>query len=176
MIESKKVSQQISDYVLDLLPPLERKQVEENAAKNKAYQNMLQQERQIGQMVRSTLQQTTIAENGRLRELMPAIPKKKTSNFFFGSTWQKQLVAIAVLAVFFLGSFSIYQSQQTPIYNGLPTLTAATATFTNEPTVTVAKVENEAATSTAVASKPEAASSVTPAPIATPIAALPLTN
>ena len=154
-----------------------RKQVEENAAKNKAYQTMLQRERQIGQMVRSTLKQTTMPENGRLRELMPAIPQKKRRGFFLGSSLQKQLVAVAVLAVFFLGSFSIYQAQQSPIYNGDPTLTAATATHTNEPTVTVVKEEQEVATSTAVAVQPEAESSVTPAPIATPIAALPpLTN
>lgn len=177
MIESKKVSQQITDYVLDLLPPVERKQVEENAAQNKAYQKMLHREREVGQLVRNSLQQTTMPDTARLRKLMPAIPKKKRPFHFFNSTWQRQLVAMAVFVFFFLGSFSIYQSQQNPIYNSSPTLTAATATFTNEPTATTMQEEEQMATSTAVANQAEPVKIETPKPIGTPIAALPpLTN
>ena len=179
MIESKKVSQQITEYVLDLLSPPERKQVEENAAQNKAYQKMLQRERQVGQLVRTTLQQSTTPDAKRLRELMPAIPQQKRPFNFFMVGWQKQFVAIAVLAVFFLSSFSIYQSQQSPIYDGTPTLMAATATFTNEPTATTAQEqeEEELVTSTAVAIQPQPEKVATPAPSGTPIAALPpLTN
>lgn len=168
MIESKKVSQEISDYVLDLLSPADRKRVEENAARSAAYKAMLQRERQIEQMVRTTLHETTTPENGRLRQLMPQIPQQKRPFAFFTSGWMQQMAAVAVLAIFILGGFSVYRSEQNPIYT--PTLMAATATFTNEPTATVS--EEKAATSTAVAIQPEQLNEVTPAPVATPIAAL----
>ncbi len=176
MIESKKVSSQISDYILDLLSPVERKRVEEDAAKSTAYQTKLQQEREIEQLIRATLQQTPMPDRARLQQLMPPIPQQKRPFPFFHNRWQKQLLAVAVLAIFFIGSFSLYQSQQNPIYNSSPTLTAATATFTNEPTVTVAQTDTKTATSTAVASQPKIESNPTPATIATPIAALPTMN
>ena len=174
MIESKKVSQEISDYVLDLLSPADRKQVEEHAAHNPAYKAMLQRERQVEQMVRTTLHETTTPDATRLHQLMPAIPQAKRPFAFFSSGWAQQMVAVAALAIFILGGFSVYQSQQNPVYDSTPTLTAATATFTNEPTATTDDGDEEmAATSTAVAIHPAQQSDITPSPVATPIAALP---
>ncbi len=172
MIESKKVSQEISDYVLDLLSPADRKQVEENAARSPAYKARLQRERHVEQLVHTTLHETTMPESGRLRQLMPEIPQQKRPFSFFSTGWAQQVIAVAALAIFILGGFSVYQSQQNPIYNSTPTLTAATATFTNEPTATTDDGEM-AATSTAVAIQPAQQSDITPAPVATPIAALP---
>ena len=172
MIESKKVSQEISDYVLDLLSPADRKQVEENAARSQEYQARLQRERQVEQLVRTTLHEATTPNAARLRQLMPEIPQQKRPFAFFSSGWAQQMVAVAALAIFILGGFSVYQSQQNPIYDSTPTLTAATATFTNEPTATTDDGEM-AATSTAVAIHPAQQGDITPAPVATPIAALP---
>ena len=125
-------------------------------------------------------------ENGRLRAVGPLSPyadvvqnlglarpafQQKRPFAFFSSGWAQQMVAVAALAIFILGGFSVYQSQQNPIYNSTPTLTAATATFTNEPTATNDDGELTV-TSTAVAIQPKQQNDITPSPVATPIAAL----
>jgi anti-sigma factor RsiW len=74
---NEHINQQIPDYVLNLLPKIERQTVEQHTAVCGHCQTALQAEREMGQMVRLTLQTATQPANGRLAQLMPPIPKHK---------------------------------------------------------------------------------------------------
>ncbi len=115
---------------------------------------------QIARLVRSTVQAAGQMDNGRLRQLMPPIPVRRTR-----PVWQRQLATACAVLVLCLGLFGLYQTSQ-PGVGASPTYVAITATFTSEPTAT----ETQTVTSTAVAQPPTIA---TPAP-PTPVAALPL--
>ncbi|HRQ41154.1 MAG TPA: hypothetical protein PLD25_24820 [Chloroflexota bacterium] len=117
-------------------------------------------EEQIARLVRGTVQAAGQVDNGRLRQLMPAIPTRRTR-----PVWQRQLATACAALLVCLGMFGLYQSNQ-PGAGGSPTYVAITATFTSEPTAT----ETQTVTSTAVA---QPSLTATPAP-PTPVAALPV--
>ncbi len=117
-------------------------------------------EEQIARLVRSTVQAAGQVDNGRLRQLMPAIPTRRQR-----PVWQRQLATACAALLVCLGLFGLYQTSQ-PGASVSPTYIAITATFTSEPTAT----ETQTVTSTAVA---QTAIAATPAP-PTPVAALPV--
>jgi anti-sigma factor RsiW len=176
---NKHVNQQLSDYVLNLLPRLERQAVEQHTAVCVPCQKALQAEREMSQMVRYTLNTATQPANGRLAHLMPAIPtarKQSAVTMFVG--WQRQLAVAGLLFVILFGSLGVWNGRSSHIWGvASPTALAATATRTQDATATIAQQTSEAQetlTTTAVASPTLPASSrATPAPQATPIAAIP---
>ena len=129
-------------------------------------------EEKIAQLVHSTLQSATQTNNQRLKQLMPAIPQNGRQRRRLAGLWSRQFAAICTAVLLCLGLYGFYQSNQPS--NWQPpagTSIAITATFTSEPTATDAG-QSLALTETAVAIETQAALNPTPAPPATPIAAL----
>ena len=180
------VIHQIPDYVLNLLPRLERQAVEQHTAVCTHCQTALQAEREIGQIVRFTLQTATQPANGRLAHLMPAIPTQKQRWPQLMMGWQRQFAVVTLLVVILLGSFGVWNGRSHNIWSvPSPTTLAATATSTQDATATIAQQTSEAQetlaaeemTETAVASPTapptvQAYITATPAPQPTPIAAI----
>ncbi|HFE66698.1 MAG TPA: hypothetical protein ENJ93_05495 [Chloroflexi bacterium] len=168
------MNNQLQDYVLDLLSPTEQAAVEQEAAQDKALRQALRQEREIGHLVRTTLQETTAPAYGRIPQLMPAIPRQRPHPWRT-LTWQRSVAALAMVLLLFLGSVGLYQSRQAAITNATPTLMAATATLTQEPTATLAQLDSEEALlpGTAVAQSAPLDIQATPAP---PTARPPITS
>ncbi len=177
MMNQEHVLPLLSDYVLDLLPSGKRRQVERHAAECAACRTALQTERQLGSLVRTSLQAATEPGNGRLAHLMPAIPRQPARAIWLGR--QRQLALVGLLLMLLLGSLGLRYGQgrhgwQPP----LPTSVAATAT--NSATATLAQtmtstrvVETAVSTSYASPTAPpttHSAISPTPIPLPTPIA------
>lgn len=136
---------------------------------------IMPQEQQVRQLVRETLTQAGQIENGRLTQLMPAIPKKKRP------FWQNisarpmvnQLAVAGMLFVLLLGGWYWFNNDQSAMWQMSPTHVAVTATTTNTPTATQTEAKI-VATETAVSQQPAPAIIQTPAPQPTPVAAIPI--
>jgi anti-sigma factor RsiW len=57
MIETNKAPNLLTEYVLDLLPPAEKQRLAQQIGADPALQAQVQQERQVGQLVKQTVQQ-----------------------------------------------------------------------------------------------------------------------
>ena len=182
---NEHINHQIPDYVLNLLPKMERQTVEQHTAVCGSCQTALQAEREMGQMVRLTLQTATQPTNGRLSQLMPPIPQQKQRWSLMMMGWQRQLAVVTMLVVILMGSFGVWNGRSQNIW-GVPSPTTQVATATRDATATIAQQQTtqaeetlaaEGLTTTAVASpsmKATAQASIiaTPPPPPTPIAAL----
>jgi hypothetical protein len=130
-------------------------------------------EEEIARLVRSTLQSATQTNNLRLTQLRPAAPRHgRRPQRFHG--WQRQLAAVCTAVALCLSLTIFYQGMEQSGWQGSAAATsAATATFTSQPTVTETDTV-VALTETAVALATQAAAGQkhTPMPPATPIAAL----
>lgn len=135
---------------------------------------MMPQEQQVRQLVRETLTQVGQIENGRLTQLMPAIPQKKRP--FWPTLITKplvnQLAMAAMLFVLLLGGWHWFSNESNAIWHTPPTSIAVTATITNTPTATQTEAKI-VATETAVGQTTPAIIQ-TPAPLPTPVAAVPI--
>lgn len=162
----------LEDYVLDLLPVNERRQVELHAATCAACRRALQQERRPGELVRSTL---AVAElgHGRFTHLMPAIPTAARTPAT--SRLQRQLALVGLLLVMAFGVIGLRQSHVPQGWPpALPGAVASTATMTHTATSTLVahtRLVETAVATTGVPTQP-ARLSPTPAPQPTPIAAI----
>ncbi len=159
----------LQEYVLDLLPPAEKQQLAQKIGRDPALLQQVRQERQVGELVKSTLQQAGAVENGRLAHLMPAIPKQKRP--FWSSFAPRQVAMVAMLFVLLLGGWQWLNSSQSAIWQSTPTIVAVTATTTQTPTATETQ---RVPTETAVARQTEPEIILTPAPLPTPVAAVPV--
>lgn len=169
MIETSKPTKLLQEYVLDLLPPAEKQQMAQEIGADPALLAQVQQERQVGQLVRQTIQANTAVENGRLARLMPAIPRQKRP--FWHSFAPRQLAMAAMMFILLLGGWQWFSNDQAGIWSS-PTVVAVTATMTHTPTATQTQT---APTETAVANQAKTNLVVTPAPPPpTPVAAAPL--
>ncbi|HEX6385227.1 MAG TPA: zf-HC2 domain-containing protein [Anaerolineae bacterium] len=131
----------IADYTLDLLPHWQRQKVEEHAATCRNCRQALQREQQLGRMVRETLHVVAQPSPGRLRQLMPPAPARRSLPFL-SLTWQKQLAALCVALILLVSSAGLYTSnRQDDWRDSAPSFIAATATTTSEPTATLARLE-----------------------------------
>ena len=132
---------------------------------------MMQQEQQVTQLVKQTLQKVGHIENARLVQLMPAIPKQKRP--YWHKLLQGQIsrqVAMATLMLLLLfGSWQWFNNDPSAGWLSPPTVVAATATMTQMPAATETQTMP---TETAVANQPEPNIITTPAPPPTPIAAV----
>ncbi|MBE2222049.1 MAG: zf-HC2 domain-containing protein [Anaerolineae bacterium] len=172
------VTHQIPDYVLNLLPRLEQQAVEQHTAVCSHCQRTLQAEREVGQMVRFTLQTATQPANGRLAQFMPAVPSHKQHKSFTMMGWQRQLAVVTLLVVIVMGSFGMWNGRSQNIWGvASPTATStldATATIAQQQTIQAAEtLAAETLGGTAVASPTiQAYITATPAPQPTPVAAI----
>lgn len=180
MNETTHVRNLISDYVLDLLPRNERRQVEVHAAVCAPCRRALHRERALGRGVRDALAAVTRPPAGQpppnLARFMPPLRPRRR---FWPAVldYQRPLATLGVLLLILLGSFSLRPTGSGADWS-LPSATAlsATATATTAPTLTVT------GTAGGDALTPDRTPAVlTPFPAATPIAAIglnyqPLTN
>lgn len=168
MIETNNQTNLLQEYVLDLLPSVEKQPLARQIGNDAALLKQVQQERQVGQLVKRTLQQAGTIENGRLAQLMPAIPKQKRP--FWPSFAPRQLAMVAMLFVLLLGGWQWFNNEQSALWSS-PTAVAVTATMTHTPAATETQM---VPTETAVADQNNPIVVTTPAPLPTPIAAVPI--
>lgn len=170
-INSEPLHPDLTGYALGLLDAEERRAVERHALACAVCRSEIQTDRQLDQLVRSTLQTVTHIDNGRLRKLMPTSPRRRVQRWQV--VVQRQLVPVCMLLLLFFSGLGVYQTMQHEPTNGVgfPTALAATATHTVSPTETaVATRAVETAVETAAAAN--ATQLITPSPAATPIAYL----
>ena len=173
MIETRKSTNLLQEYVLDLLPAAEKELLTRQISQDPDLLAAVQQERQVGQLVRQTLQKATAVDNGRLVQLMPAIPQRQRLAGFAPRQLGRQLAAVAMLLVLLLGGWQWFNSGQPSLWPSPPTMVAVTATMTHTPAATKTQTMP---TETAVANQidPEPNFVSTPAPLPTPVAAVPI--
>lgn len=136
------------DYALGLLPYPKRKEVERHAAVCVDCRLALQREQQIGRAVKETVQAATRPAAGRLEQLMPAVPTRRTG-LIFGQAWQRQVAALCVTLILLVSSAGLYTMSYRPLQQpsrrystpsfDVPSSIATTATVTNEPIATLAQ-------------------------------------
>ncbi|KAA3664880.1 MAG: hypothetical protein DWQ04_03465 [Chloroflexi bacterium] len=168
------INTKLGDYVLDLLPRRERREVELHVAHCADCEAALASEKAVGRLLRGTLSSVTQPDNGRLRQLMPTLPTQKQRPAF-NFSWQRQLASVCVMLILLIGGFGWYESNQNRNLMPLPTFVAITATYTSEPTITNTATTVKATaepTVTAVSENPAPDFNATPPPNPTPIAAL----
>jgi anti-sigma factor RsiW len=170
MIETNNTPNLLQEYVLDLLPLAEKQQMAQRIGADPMLLSKVKQERQVGQQVKQTLQQAGHIKNGRLAQLMPAIPKQKRP---FGPSFvPRQLAMVAMLLVLLLGGWQWFSNDHAAIWTSTPTTVAVTATMTHTPTATETQI---GPMETAVANQNKLNAAITPAPPPpTPIAAVPI--
>ena len=156
-------------YVLDLLTPAEKQQVARQIGANPDMLAQVQRERQVGQLVKQTVHQAGVAENGRLAQRMPAIPQQKRP--FWASFAPRQMAMVAMMFVLLLGGWQWLSSEQSALWQSPPTVVSVTATITNTPTATQTQT---VPTETAVANPLALQAIMTPAPPPTPVAGIAL--
>lgn len=162
----------LQEYVLDLLPAAEKQQLARQIGHDPMLLKQVQQERQVGQLVKNTLQQVSTVESNRLAQLMPAIPARKRP--FWQSFAPRQLAMAAMLLVLLLGGWQWFNSEQSALWTSPPTSVAVTATMTHTPAATETQT---VPTETAVANQAEPNTVLTPAPPPpTPVAAVPVST
>ena len=105
MIETNKVPHLLTEYVLDLLPPAEKQRLAQQIGADPALQAQVQQERQVGQLVKQTVQQAGQADNAQLARLMPAVPRQKRP-FWHNPAAQQAMRQVAMAAMMFWWSSS----------------------------------------------------------------------
>ncbi|MBK8900960.1 MAG: hypothetical protein IPM53_07250 [Anaerolineaceae bacterium] len=171
MIETNKAPNLLTEYVLDLLPPTEKQRLAQQIGADPALQAQVRQERQVGQLVKQTVQQAGIIDNARLTQQMPAIPRQKRP-FWHNPAAQQAMRQVAMATMMFillLGGWQWFNGSQTAVLSQTPTAIAVTATMTHTPTATQTQ---QAPTETAVARELTPDMIYTPAPLPTPVAAV----
>ena len=168
---------QLIDYVLKLLPAEQEKQLEQQAAREPHLRRRLAAEREIGQLVRSTIHQVTAPEPARLRRLMPATPRHTQWQL-----WQRPLALVGALLLMLLVAFGWREIRtNVPLPDQGPGI-AVTVTQAEAPTETMTQTIEASGGfaplifGTRVWREPAGATHPSPLPAATPIAALSLTT
>jgi hypothetical protein len=136
---------------------------------------MMPQEQEVRQLVRETLNQAGQIDNGRLAQLMPAIPKRKRPFWHDITSHQltRQLAMVTMLCILLLGSWHWFNDTNSAVWSTQPTSIAVTATTTFTPTATETQAKI-VATETAVGQHPVPTIIQTPAPLPTPDTAVPI--
>lgn len=144
-------SRLLSDYVLQLLSPIEAQEVERHLVACEQCRAVVRQEREVAREVRGALLRATEPSPGRLRQLRPTpVPPQRK---FLAAATLRPVAALAVLMLLFLGAMQI----NGPTENGAlasPSQTSLAVTATMTPTATQAAQlqDREAATVAAEAS------------------------
>ncbi|HSM56808.1 MAG TPA: zf-HC2 domain-containing protein [Candidatus Sulfomarinibacteraceae bacterium] len=159
-------SRLLSDYVLQLLSPVEVQEVERHLAACDECRAVVRHERQVAREVRGALLRATQPAPGRLRQLRPT-PRPPRRPFLSAATL-RPVAALAVLMLLFLGALQL----DGPSGNGAlahPSQTSLAVTATVTPTATQAAEWQNQEMATAAAG-PSVLRRL-PAPLSTPLAA-----
>ena len=177
-MKQQHIYQQIPDYVLGLLPRKEQQQVDQHTLVCVDCRLALQREREMGQLVHSTLTAATQPPTN-LRQFMPPVSSKLKmgQRFGFSVNWQRQLAPLMLVLFLLLASFGFYLSEQRGLWQDpTPTAVAITATLTDSPTATITETRLEEGLTLQTTAVPtntqQPIITATPAPNPTPIAAL----
>jgi anti-sigma factor RsiW len=133
----KDIHQQLPDYVLGLLSPGQTDEVTEHLVGCAACRRVVLGEREIGALVRGTLNVTTRPEAARMSQLMPPVPQQSGQGKI-GKNWTGRLVPALVVLFVILGSLLI-SAPESKRPMSLFNIATATATSTNTPTATIAQ-------------------------------------
>ena len=145
--ENRHILNLIPDYVLDLLPGEQKMAVERHLTICAGCRQAVQQERQIGHLLRQTMQAASRPAPERLAGLQPAPPGGW--KLLWATKWPRQAATLALLLLLFVGFLGLQQQNERPIFwPGQNTPWTMTATLTEGPTMT--------ATLTAVSSPTQA--------------------
>ncbi len=175
MIETNQAPNLLQEYVLDLLPPAEKQRLAQQIGADPVLQARVQQERQVGQLVKQTVQQAGLADNARLARLMPAVPRQQRPFWPIPTVQQtmRQVAMVVMMFMLLLGGWQWFNGGQTAVLSQTPTAIAVTATMTHTPTATqTQQVPVETAVAREFTDTPNV--SYTPAPLPTPVAGVPM--
>lgn len=174
-MDSEHALQLIPDYVLGLLSADESRRVEEHAHACPACREAIRRERQVGALLRQTVQMAARPPAGRLEQLRPA-PRRVARARRQLYRQLAPLTALAVLLLVVVLAQTRGYGRPTPAF--AQTAEAATATLTTAatPTVTLAALDDTAADPTATLTRAARSSAPTlalaaPQPPDTPPAA-----
>jgi anti-sigma factor RsiW len=144
MLASEHPLNELSDYVLDLLAPEDRRRVASHVQRCEECREALRRERQLIHEVRDSLHVATRPAALRLGQLMPAPTAIGRRTRF--EAMMRPALALSILLVLFLGSLQLYRPGSFGASTvATPTTLAATATVT--PTGTFEPVRQETAPS-----------------------------
>lgn len=183
-MDSEHALQLIPDYVLGLLSAAESRRVEQHAHHCPACREAIRRERQVGALLRQTVQTAARPPAGRLEHLRPA-PRHVGNARRRLYRQLAPLTALAVLLVVVLLGQTRGLGRSTPVFAQTAEPATATLTTAATPTVTLAALDNTAADSTATLTRaarpsgpalalaaprpPEAPPTARPSAVATPI-------
>jgi len=136
----KEIRQQLPDYVLGLLTPGQTDEVTEHLAGCAVCRRVVLGEREIGALVRGTLNVTTRPDAARMSQLMPPMPPvpQQSRRGKIGKNWTGRLVPALVVLFVILGSL-LMSAPESKRPMSLFNVATATATSTNTPTATIAQ-------------------------------------
>lgn len=137
-MDSIHVQEQITDYVLDLLPTKEKQGVARHIAGCEACRRAVQQEREVGRLVRDTFNAVTKPDYDQLQSLMPPIPARRSSfpallisrigpyrQWVAHLQWAVAcLLLVAMMGAFLFGSDGRYNSLASPVAGDQATLSS----------------------------------------------------
>ena len=133
MLAQQHPSGQLSDYVLDLLAPDERRRVDRHLERCAGCREAVRQERAIAHDVRSTLIKATRPQPARLAQLMPPVPAVRRRNRY--GLFLRPALALSILLFLFVASLHLYSPGSNGMSNSA-TATTLAATATTTPTTT----------------------------------------
>lgn len=144
----EEVEQKLQDYVLGLLPPATTEEMAHHVATCSACRRAVQEERAVGELVRSTLSCTARIDESRLRSLKPPMPWLARRQGI-AAGWTARLAPALMLLLLLAGTFVVLATDSE---RSMPLFIPATATTvsTHTPTATIAQQASSDATFVAI--------------------------
>lgn len=153
-------SNQISDYLLGLLPAAEQQALESHLAGCPHCRQAVLNQQQFLQTVRTTLAVATRPGTGQLTRLMPPPPLRRRPQL---NLMRRSMAGVALLVVLILGGLNWQLGYNNHWRNPVVTVLAVTAT--HQPTSTATNMASQE-------ERPPLEPTMTPRPAGTPIANL----
>lgn len=133
----QEIHERLPDYVLGLLTPLQTTEVTQHLAGCARCRQMVHGQREIGNLVRETINAATRPDPAQLRQLMPPVPQKRSRNGI-AANWTTRLAPALVLLLVIVGSL-LMTAPDSKRPMSIFFAATATATSTNTPTATAAQ-------------------------------------
>jgi anti-sigma factor RsiW len=118
-VDGFHVQDKVLDYVLDLLPAEEQRTVALHITRCDSCRSAVQREREIGRFVQQTLNKATVPDYGRLQQLMPHVPSRRSSVLTFFNPYQQWAVAclllVAMMGAFLFGGEGVFGRLSQPV-------------------------------------------------------------
>ncbi len=130
----QQIRKQLPDYALGLLTPIQANEVMEHLSSCAACCQLVHREREIGELVRTTINAATRPDPARLSQLMP--PPPHSGQWGIGTNLTGRLAPALVMLAIIVSVILFYSPEsQRPFPAFVPV--TATATTTNTPTATI---------------------------------------